>query len=639
MNGGSMAEEFKCPRCGFEQAQTDTCSKCGINIPRYIELQKSRRIIPSRDAQKRREERTEKPPEKPQSEGSLRLKIEEPVQDKPLKEEPAAPGIITHPREDIVTKSDLSRIGELFSRSWEVYKSRIWTLILLYLLTIVFFAVSFGIFIGFGFILSQLFPGIKIALLAATGFTGAIAGLIASCWGLGAFVCAVSDEEIGIGEALGRGWQRVGAFIWLFSILGYIITGGFLLLVIPGVIFSIWFLFSQFILAKEDEHGMNALLKSKEYVKGYWFDVFLRIFLVWLISGVLGMIPFIGPVLSFVFFPFIMIYTYLIYDDLKSMKGDVAYDSSDGEKFKWIGISTVGYVIVPILIIAFLGASLTTSMFFLMNLLKSKGQNIQFPQEQQPPVQEIPFGTITRLEGVWTGSEINGTSGWTFTIRGNTIDVKGPDGREWYNGIIKVDEGTEPGVLDVLIMQAPAKDFTGKISPGIFRLEGNTLITCGNAPGQTLRPSSFTPEKGRFRCFEISRESQPPMTVTPSSPEATFARKSEQLTPHSTDKLDNIMVYIYSLNYKGMVRLNGETLYEIKGEKDMNYNYTGGGKFHYGKNIIDVEYDSLPNPWKTELKIKVYKYDWDKGREDLINEWVINDKGGGKSLEVELNKP
>ena len=108
-------------------------------------------------------------------------------------------------------------------------------------------------------------------------------------------------------------------------------------------------------------------------------------------------------------------------------------------------------------------------------------------------------------------------------------------------------------------------------------------------------------------------------------------------TPDSDETAQNVMVYIYSLNYKGMVKLNGEELYEIKGEEDMNYNYSGGGNFKRGRNIIDVEYDSLPgDPWKVEMKIKVYTYNWENGSEQVINEWVLNDSGGEQSLEVFL---
>ena len=46
--------------------------------------------------------------------------------------------------------------------------------------------------------------------------------------------------------------------------------GGFVFFIVPGVIFSIWLSFSVLILIVENEKGTNALVRSKEYVKGRW---------------------------------------------------------------------------------------------------------------------------------------------------------------------------------------------------------------------------------------------------------------------------------------------------------------------------------------------------------------------------------
>jgi len=60
-------------------------------------------------------------------------------------------------------------------------------------------------------------------------------------------------------------------------ILGFLGTGGFLFLIIPGIIFLVWFIFAQFIIFAEDDRGMNAILKSKEYVRGKWASIEFQI--------------------------------------------------------------------------------------------------------------------------------------------------------------------------------------------------------------------------------------------------------------------------------------------------------------------------------------------------------------------------
>jgi hypothetical protein len=64
-----------------------------------------------------------------------------------------------------------------------------------------------------------------------------------------------------------------------------------------------------------------------------------------------------------------MIFVYLIYEDLRSIKGDVSYPSSAGEKFKWIGLATLGYIIVPVTIIIFMGAAIMHSLFDFTNTI------------------------------------------------------------------------------------------------------------------------------------------------------------------------------------------------------------------------------------------------------------------------------
>jgi hypothetical protein len=55
---------------------------------------------------------------------------------------------------------------------------------------------------------------------------------------------------------------------------------------------------------------------------------------------------------SIVFFPFMMIFIHLIYTDLKTLKGEfLTYSHSSGEKCKWVGAGTLGYIIFPVLII------------------------------------------------------------------------------------------------------------------------------------------------------------------------------------------------------------------------------------------------------------------------------------------------
>jgi hypothetical protein len=270
---------------------------------------------------------------------------------------------------DTAEKGELSGIGDLFKKTWEIYKERIGTLISLYLLTALFFALALGLFLGTGLLFSGLLGGNK-PVIAAGAITGALAGMIVVTWGIAATVYAVVDRDLGIKDSLVRAWERVGAFMWFFSLYGFVLTGAFLLFFIPGVIFLVWFSFGQFIFAAENEKGMNALLKSKEYVKGQWFEVFGRLFVIWGVSAVAGMVPFLGPLLSLAFAPFLTIFTFLIYRDLRTLKGEISGPSSAGERFKLIGIATLGYLVLPLIIISLMGAALTIPLMYILQSLQ-----------------------------------------------------------------------------------------------------------------------------------------------------------------------------------------------------------------------------------------------------------------------------
>jgi hypothetical protein len=62
------------------------------------------------------------------------------------------------------------------------------------------------------------------------------------------------------------------------------------------------------------------------------------------------------------FVPFEMIFVYLIYEDLRSVKGDVSGQFSTGEKLAWIGIATLGYIVIPIIIISLIGTAFMHSL-------------------------------------------------------------------------------------------------------------------------------------------------------------------------------------------------------------------------------------------------------------------------------------
>ena len=166
------------------------------------------------------------------------------------------------------------------------------------------------------------------------------------------------------------GWT----FLWLYSLAGYVIMGGYLLFFVPGIIFTVWFAFAQFILVEEDSSAVEALFGSKGYVHGHWLDAFGRLFLAWLLSVAVGSVPLLGPLLSVAYGPFMVIFTFLLYKDLKSIAGETAPQTSSAEQCKWFAVGTLGYILMPLLVLLFivsvLGVSLSMISLFLSSIMR-----------------------------------------------------------------------------------------------------------------------------------------------------------------------------------------------------------------------------------------------------------------------------
>lgn len=247
----------------------------------------------------------------------------------------------------------LTDIGELFRQSWELYQKRFAPLILLYLLTILAIVIPTLVAVGLGFFTTLLAGGIAFFITVALGV---LVGVVGSLWCYGGFLAAVLDDTLRLEDALRHGKELILPLAWIFLLGGFLVTGGYLLLIIPGVIFTVWFSLAQFIMPGENVRGLAALLKSREYVRGYWLEVALRLFLVWVVSGLVGAIPLFGPILALLFFPYLMIFHCLIYRDLRALKPDVSSSHGTKSKLLWPGVALVSWILVPTLLILLFGS-------------------------------------------------------------------------------------------------------------------------------------------------------------------------------------------------------------------------------------------------------------------------------------------
>jgi len=216
-------------------------------------------------------------------------------------------------------QQSLPDIIELLKRTWEIYKKRY--LILAGIMVIPFI---------FRIILGSAVPG-NLSLISS------ILLFSISSWASAAIIFAIKekDQKSGIQEAFSKSLKIIVPVI-IVSILTYIIIFiGFILLVIPGIIFAVWYGFSIFVLIFEDLRGMAALSRSKQLASGYTLDIFIKFLVGGLSALAVMLLPLIlitiliggayaGDIIGLFMWPFLMIYSLLIYENLKKIKGGSA---------------------------------------------------------------------------------------------------------------------------------------------------------------------------------------------------------------------------------------------------------------------------------------------------------------------------
>lgn len=152
-----------------------------------------------------------------------------------------------------------------------------------------------------------------------------------------AMVNAVHDSTLTVKGAYTKAKKHFWSYIGLGFLISVAVMVGFILLIIPGIIFAVWLSMAYFVLIVENKGITDSMKQSKDYVTGHWWAVFGRMlflvlasFIVGIVAGiVVGILSFFLPemiagliftLLNIVLVPISVAYFYLIYRDLSNMK-------------------------------------------------------------------------------------------------------------------------------------------------------------------------------------------------------------------------------------------------------------------------------------------------------------------------------
>jgi hypothetical protein len=285
----------------------------------------------------------------------------------------------------------------LLKQAWGLYKNNIWKFAGIMAIPMVL-AFILTLLAGGGFLVLLFFIWkmklLGLALLLVAGLIGAIIFTLLFIWSHVALMVAVRDHEerIGVLEAYKRSRHLISSYFTTNLIVGLVVLGGFVLFIVPGVIFAVWLNLVSWIFVCEKLKGMDALARSREYVRGKWGAVLWRIVFVFIVYFVVVLV--LGAILSVVkipdmlrplqslimstfIAPFITVYMYFLYMNLRVSNPPVSSEAEKPKKTLFIVFAWIGGLLIPLMIF---GAVALFSLFL------AKTQTQGAPQFQVVPV-------------------------------------------------------------------------------------------------------------------------------------------------------------------------------------------------------------------------------------------------------------
>ena len=234
--------------------------------------------------------------------------------------------------ESPTTKSSLPGIGQLLSQSITGYKTHwklfVWIILLPILATIAVVAVVGGVIAAVLAVSGGEFTTDRLPLLIPPALVGIVSLAIINSLGKIGLIKAIELKgQTKVKQLIKLGWPLVGKYIILQLLVGITVLVGFVLLVIPGILFMVWFLFPSMILVVEGTSGTAAMKRSKLYVKGKFWGILGRMLVVIVaIAGVAGVASSIDNqmvtgvfqlISTFVIAPITTIYMFKLYQGAK----------------------------------------------------------------------------------------------------------------------------------------------------------------------------------------------------------------------------------------------------------------------------------------------------------------------------------
>src|SRR3990172_5269554 len=275
----------------------------------------------------------------------------------------------------------LSSPISLLEKSFEIYRRHFKRLIGIILFTqltafiagfsLLMLGVLVAVLAGVGNIFSSgmgerltalVFVGIGIFLVCL--IVGFLLFLFVSAWGGVAIVLAVAtrNQPLPLGLLFKTAALRVLPYWCVMFLSGFLVLGSISLFFIRGFLFALWFSQAMYIVILEGTGGINALIKSREYMRDRLIAYLVRMFVfqvIWIAIYVLiDMFPLLTRLvmgeeshifsilsntvsffMTIILIPLSTLYYLLLFEQLKKARGPFVLTVTASRKLKYIGIA------------------------------------------------------------------------------------------------------------------------------------------------------------------------------------------------------------------------------------------------------------------------------------------------------------
>ena len=241
---------------------------------------------------------------------------------------------------------DLTPVLDLIKKSFQIYfkkenliyliKVALATGLLMLVLLLPAFLVYFLVFLSASLLGFSTDNNVFLLISVLLGVSSVIAFIIGVFWMPATVIVAVSNVVNGkitpVKETLKVAWKKLWKFTLLSLLSILIISLGFLLLVIPGIILGVWFFAASYILVTQNAGVIESLKASKALVAGHFWKVLGRLAVFGLLGALIqfgaSLIPFVGAFILMLFSPYFTLLPYLLYEDLTTVPKAGSYKLS-----------------------------------------------------------------------------------------------------------------------------------------------------------------------------------------------------------------------------------------------------------------------------------------------------------------------